>query len=76
MIIGEDAGRIERLWQMMYRGLSYPAGRENSTPLGAIDLALWDIKGKALGVPVYELLGGLSRDHVECYSTRSRTRAT
>ena len=37
--------------------------------MGALDLALWDIKGKALGVPVYELLGGKSRDHVECYST-------
>jgi L-alanine-DL-glutamate epimerase-like enolase superfamily enzyme len=54
---------------MMYRGLFYPAGREKLHALGAIDLALWDIKGKALGVPVYELLGGLSRDHVECYST-------
>jgi galactonate dehydratase len=69
MIIGEDAGRIDRLWQMMYRGYFYPAGREKLDALGAIDLALWDIKGKALGVPVYELLGGLARDHVECYST-------
>ena len=47
----------------------YPAGREKLDALGAIDLALWDIKGKALGVPVYDLLGGLARDHVECYST-------
>jgi galactonate dehydratase len=69
MIIGEHAGRIDRLWQMMYRGYFYPAGREKLDALGAIDLALWDIKGKALGVPVYELLGGLARDHVECYST-------
>ena len=69
MIIGEDAGRIDHLWQMMYRGYFYPAGREKLDALGAIDLALWDIKGKALGVPVYELLGGLARDHVECYST-------
>jgi galactonate dehydratase len=69
MIIGEPAGRIDRLWQMMYRGYFYPAGREKLDALGAIDLALWDIKGKALGVPVYELLGGLARDHVECYST-------
>ena len=69
MIIGEDPGRIDHLWQMMFRGLFYPAGREKLDALGAIDLALWDIKGKALGVPVYELLGGLSRDHVECYST-------
>ena len=69
MIIGEDPSRIEHLWQMMFRGYFYPPGREKVHALGAIDLALWDIKGKALGVPVYELLGGLSRDHIECYST-------
>jgi L-alanine-DL-glutamate epimerase-like enolase superfamily enzyme len=69
MIIGEDPFRIEHLWQMMFRGYFYPAGREKLDALGALDLALWDIKGKALGAPVYELLGGLSRDHVECYST-------
>ena len=69
MIIGEDPFRIEHLWQMMFRGYFYPPGREKLDALGAIDLALWDIKGKALGVPVYELLGGLSRDHLECYST-------
>ena len=69
MIIGEDPFRIEHLWQMMFRGYFYPAGREKLDALGAIDLALWDLKGKALGVPVYELLGGFSRDHLECYST-------
>jgi L-alanine-DL-glutamate epimerase-like enolase superfamily enzyme len=69
MIIGEDPAHIDRLWQMMFRGYFYPAGREKLDALGALDLALWDIKGKALGVPVYELLGGLSRDHVECYAT-------
>jgi L-alanine-DL-glutamate epimerase-like enolase superfamily enzyme len=69
MIIGEDPFRIEHLWQMMFRGYFYPAGREKLDALGAIDLALWDIKGKALGVPVYELLGGLARDRLECYST-------
>ncbi len=69
MIVGEDPSRIDRLWQIMYRGYFYPAGREKLDALGAIDLALWDIKGKALGVPVYEMLGGLSRDRVECYST-------
>ncbi len=68
-IVGEDPSRIDRLWQIQYRGYFYPAGREKLDAIGAIDLALWDIKGKALGVPVYELLGGLSRDHVECYST-------
>jgi len=69
MIIGEDPSRIEHLWQMMFRGYFYPAGREKLDALGALDLALWDIKGKALGAPVYELLGGLARDHLECYST-------
>ncbi|MCJ7549068.1 MAG: mandelate racemase/muconate lactonizing enzyme family protein [Anaerolineae bacterium] len=69
MLIGEDPGRIQHLWQMMYRGWFYPAGREKLHALGALDLALWDLKGKALGVPVYDLLGGLTRDYVECYST-------
>ncbi len=47
MLIGEDPGRIEHLWQLMYRGYFYPAGREKLHALGALDLALWDIKGKA-----------------------------
>jgi len=69
MIMGEDPARIGHLWRMMFRGHFYPAGREKLHAMGAIDLALWDIKGKALGVPVYELLGGLARDHVECYAS-------
>ena len=69
LLIGEDPTRIEHLWQLMYRGHFYPPGREKIHALGALDVALWDIKGKALGVPVYELLGGLTRDCVECYST-------
>ncbi len=69
MLIGEDPFRIQHLWQLMYRGFFYPAGREKLHALGALDLALWDIKGKALNAPVYELLGGLTRDYVECYST-------
>jgi L-alanine-DL-glutamate epimerase-like enolase superfamily enzyme len=69
MLIGEDPARIQHLWQRLYRGYFYPAGREKLHALGALDLALWDIKGKTLGVPVFELLGGLTRDHVECYST-------
>jgi len=69
MLIGSDAARIDHLWQLMYRGYFYPPGREKLHALGALDLALWDIKGKALGLPVYELLGGLARDYVECYST-------
>ncbi|UCF36849.1 MAG: mandelate racemase/muconate lactonizing enzyme family protein [Acidobacteriota bacterium] len=69
MLIGLDAARTEHLWQMMYRGYFYPAGREKLHALGALDLALWDIRGKRLGVPVYELLGGLTRKFIECYST-------
>ena len=60
----------------MFRGYFYPAGREKLDALGAIDLALWDIKGKALGVPVYDLLGGLSRNHVDCYSTGFPSKGT
>ncbi|MES2462595.1 MAG: mandelate racemase/muconate lactonizing enzyme family protein [Armatimonadota bacterium] len=69
MLIGEDPARIQHLWQTMYRGFFYPPGREKLHALGALDMALWDIKGKALGVPVCELLGGRTRDHIECYST-------
>jgi galactonate dehydratase len=69
LLIGEDPFRTDRLWQTMYRAYFYPAGREKVHALGALDVALWDLKGKALGVPVYQLLGGQSRDYVECYST-------
>ena len=69
MLIGENPFRTEHLWQLMYRGYFYPPGREKIHALGALDLALWDIKGKALGVPVWQLLGGLTRDYIECYST-------
>ena len=69
MLIGDDPSKIDYLLQLVYRGHFYPAGREKLHALGALDMALWDIKGKALGVPVYELLGGLARNHVECYST-------
>src|SRR5689334_5862020 len=69
MIIGEDPFRIEHIWQDLYRGMFYPPGREKIHAIGTLDMALWDIKGKALGVPVYELLGGATRDYVECYAT-------
>jgi len=69
MLIGEDPFRIEHLWQVMYRGYFYPPGREKIHAQGALDMALWDIKGKALEVPIYELLGGLTRDYMECYAT-------
>jgi galactonate dehydratase len=69
LLIGEDAERIQYLWQMMYRGYFYPAGREKLHALGALDLALWDLKGKQLGAPLYELLGGRMSDYLDCYST-------
>src|SRR5258708_4797291 len=68
-LIGQDPQFIERLWQDMYRAFFYPPGREKIHALGALDLALWDIKGKALGLPVHVLLGGLTRQHCECYVT-------
>lgn len=66
-LIGQDATRIEYLWQRMYRGGFYPGDRLIGSAISGIDIALWDIKGQALGVPVYELLGGRCRDHVECF---------
>ena len=68
-LIGLDPFRIDAHWQRMVRGMHYVAGREKLHSIGAIDCALWDLKGKALGVPVWQLLGGKSRDHVELYST-------
>jgi len=59
-LIGKNPFDIERCWQDMYRAWFYPPGREKIHALGALDLALWDIKGKALDVPVYELLGGIT----------------
>ncbi|HXR78854.1 MAG TPA: enolase C-terminal domain-like protein [Bryobacteraceae bacterium] len=68
-LIGKDPQYIERLWQDMNRAFFYPAGREKTDGIGALDLALWDIRGKALKLPVHEVLGGMVRDHCECYNT-------
>jgi L-alanine-DL-glutamate epimerase-like enolase superfamily enzyme len=67
LLIGQDPFRIGHLWQVMYRSGFFPAKLILSSAASAVDIALWDIKGKALGVPVYELLGGLQRDKVPCY---------
>lgn len=67
LLIGQDPGRIEHLWQVLSRGGFFPAQRILTAAISAIDIALWDIKGKALGVPVYDLLGGRVRDRVVCY---------
>jgi galactonate dehydratase len=71
-LIGRDPQYIERLWQDMNRAFFYPAGRERTDAIGALDLALWDIKGKVQGLPVHQLLGGMVRDHVECYNTAGK----
>lgn len=66
-LVGEDPFRIEHLWQVMFRSGFFPGGLVQTAALSAIDIALWDIKAKALGVPVFELLGGRVRDKVVCY---------
>ncbi len=66
--IGHDASRIEDLWQVLYRGGFYRGGPVLMSAISGIDQALWDIKGKALGVPVYELLGGAVRDKIRVYA--------
>jgi galactonate dehydratase len=68
-LIGKNPFQIERLWQTMYMEWFYPPGREKIHAVGALDLALWDIKGKALKLPVHELLDGSVRDYMECYPT-------
>ena len=68
LLIGQDPFRSEHLWQLLFRGGFFPAQRILTAAIAAIDIALWDIKGKALGVPVYELLGGRVRDRVLTYN--------
>lgn len=67
-IIGQDPARINDLWQVMYRGGFYRGGPILMSAIAGIDQALWDIKGKTLGVPVWQLLGGLVRDRMKAYS--------
>lgn len=67
-IMGRDPSRINDLWQTLYRGGFYRGGPILMSAIAGIDQALWDIKGKALGQPVYELLGGLVRDKMKTYS--------
>lgn len=68
-LIGRDPQYIERLWQDMNRAFFYPAGREKTDGIGALDLALWDIKGKVQKLPVHQLLGGMVRNYCELYNT-------
>ena len=66
-LIGQDPRRPAHHWQAIYRHAFYRGGIILTSALSAVDIAMWDIKGKALGVPVYELLGGPTRDRVRVY---------
>ena len=68
-VIGKNAFDTEMIWQAVFMDGFYSPGKERLHALGAIDLALWDIKGKALNVPLYQLFGGKAREHIELYAT-------
>ena len=65
ILIGQNPMKIGFIWQLLYRSQYFEGGRVLTAAMAAIDLALHDIKGKALGVPVYELLGGKQRDFID-----------
>ncbi|GAB3453799.1 galactonate dehydratase [Massilia terrae] len=67
-LVGQDPARINDLWQTMYRAGFYRGGPILMSAIAGVDQALWDIKGKVMGQPVYELLGGLVRDRMKMYS--------
>src|ERR1700745_786694 len=71
LLIGRDARRIEDIWQFLYKGPYWRRGPVTMTAIAAVDTALWDILGKALNVPVYQLLGGASRESVMVYGHAS-----
>ncbi len=71
LLIGRDANRINDTWQYLYRGAYWRRGPVTMTAIGAVDIALWDIAGKAVGRPVYQLLGGAARDGLTIYGHAS-----
>ena len=71
LLIGRDARRIEDTWHYLYKGVYWRKGAVTMTAIAAVDVALWDIAGKAANKPVYQLLGGASREDVLVYSHAS-----
>src|SRR5688572_33156064 len=67
LLEGRDARRIEDIWQFLYKGAYWRRGPVTMAAIAAVDTALWDIKGKVLDTPVYQLLGGASRESVLVY---------
>src|SRR5688572_21592860 len=74
-LIGKDPRQPAHHWQAIYRHAFYRGGIILTSALSAVDIAMWDIKGKALGVPVYELLGGPSRDRIRVYGQAENAEA-
>lgn len=69
VLVGMDPRRIEHIWQILYRSWYFEGGNILGSVISAVDVALWDILGKSLGIPIYQLLGGAVRDHVPCFAT-------
>src|ERR1041385_5919125 len=77
IVEGDDPAHIERIWHKMFRSFTYMGSRGAACEcVSAIDIALWDIRGKVLGLPVYELLGGPVRDEISLYTHPDQSKFT